>query len=108
MFTLIEIKNLKKLIENLNKKQKIAEIFEIFKKNKSFSQQEIISKIYATAPYPEVSLRLWESTRAKTTKLLSRARKEAKKVYVDQNKQVKWFPYDKDQKTWKLYEIVQK
>ena len=66
------------------------------------SRDELISEVYKIPLYPNVSIRLWESTKQKINKLISRSRKQLKLHIGDDT--YDWLPYDKNSKTWKFFE----
>ncbi|MFK7824748.1 MAG: hypothetical protein AB8G05_11355 [Oligoflexales bacterium] len=96
-----ELRLIKKKID-LSKSPKKNDLISALEPGNSLNQVELIGKIYKISPYPEVSIRLWESTRAKLTKLISRTRKLANQ---NSNGPFNWFPYDKISKTWSLCKI---
>ena len=91
-----------KLNIDLAKNPKKRELLEFIADVKRARQDELIANIYNTLPYPQVSDRMWESTKTKMNKLINRTKALIKQVDIPS---IEWLPYDKKDKTWSFYKL---
>jgi hypothetical protein len=97
-----------KISLDLNNKKKILTIYRLFcnHPNQKLSRDDLIQKIYNISDYDTLSRRQKSCLNHNIVKLISRSRKLAAKRFSNILPfKIEWFPYNSEEKSWKLIKI---